>query len=110
VGYINAGVMGAGALWGGDNYRYSKIDEVTKDKVAKWQALCREFDVSLPGVAMQFAYAPKSVCDIAIGASKQSNLQQNLDLLKETIDPRIYTKAVELGLLTDKIVNKIEQE
>jgi len=62
------------------------MDEEVKNKIEKWNILCNQYDVSLPAVAMKFGFAHNNIDDIAIGASRKENLQQNLDLLNVDVD------------------------
>jgi len=76
-----AGVFGAGLLWGGDNYRYSRADAgqvARRDKIA---ALCRKHRVSLPWLAVHFATRPKCVRRLVFGCRTAAELRQCVRLL-----------------------------
>lgn len=78
---INAGIFGSGLLWGGSTYQYSKVSDENLEKVKLWEELASKYNLSLPVVALAFAYLPSIVKSVCIGARSPSELIKNHDLI-----------------------------
>ena len=105
-----AGVFGAGLLWGTGNYRYRSADAEVLSRRDKLQALCKEFGVELPYLALHFATRPTVVTDVVIGCANSTELQGNLKLFKEVAPevlaklPALYARAVSEGLVSSAAI------
>jgi hypothetical protein len=54
---VNVYICVPGLLWGGEHYMYdSSVPPEVKEKVTKWTALAQKFGLTLPQVAMNFAF------------------------------------------------------
>merc|ERR1719263_2781009 len=81
VKVANVGVFASGLLWGGKHYRYSEVvPDKVKDKVSKWTMLAEKYKLSLPQVALNFAFLPKCVDRVAFGAARADFVEQNVAL------------------------------
>eukprot|EP01043_Picozoa_sp_COSAG02_P066480 COSAG02_NODE_10364_length_1958_cov_2.222700_2_plen_92_part_00 len=67
----------------------------------QWEALSAKHDVSLPAVALAFAFAPRCVRKIVLGVANASEVRENVATLVETgaIPAELWSEAKELGLL-----------
>jgi len=104
VSVTNVGVFASGLLWGGSHYKYDNaIPNVVKDKVAKWSALALKHNLSLPLVALNFAFLPKVVEMVAFGANRADQVDANLALLDKVVPVELWAEAKELGLIHESI-------
>jgi D-threo-aldose 1-dehydrogenase len=100
VKIVNVGVFASGLLWGGEHYKYdSAIPDDVKDKVTKWKALAEKYSLSLPQVALNFAFLPVSVEYCAFGTSRAEAVKQNVDLCGVTVPVELWKEAKDQGLI-----------
>lgn len=98
----NVGIFCSGLLWGGDNYMYGKgIPDTVKEKVTKWTALAKKHDLTLPQVALSFAFLPEIVDMAAFGTSRASNVDENVGLCGKAIPLALWEEAKASGLISD---------
>jgi len=107
----NAGIFGAGALWGRGTYRYKSIDPALDAKVRAWEASAAARDISLPALALQFAFMPEVVTHVALGMQTRREVQANLAMLAELKDHAgstewrtLWGEAQKEGLLRPDLV------
>eukprot|EP00667_Euglena_gracilis_P014855 EG_transcript_15410 len=103
VAVINASVFGSGLLWGNDKMYYEDALPQHLALRERWQALAEKHGVSLPAVALQFAFLPRVVRQVAIGCRTPEEVDRNVALLKETVPASLWREARALGLLPDFI-------
>ena len=99
----NAAIFASGLLVGGATYKYCPADKVHFDKVARWTALCDEFEVPLGAVAMKFALLPEVIQAVAVGVKCPSELAQSLDWFRTPVPPAIFVEAKKRGLIEDHV-------
>merc|ERR1711865_361874 len=100
IAITNVGVFASGLLWGGGHYKYdASIPDDIKDKVTKWSDLAAKHKLTLPQVALNFAFIPESVTYCAFGTSRAEAVVQNLDLLGVTVPLELWKEAKDLGLI-----------
>lgn len=63
--------------------------------------LSAKHKVSLPAVALAFAFAPRCVTKIVLGVANASEVRENVETLGKTgeIPSELWSEAKELGLL-----------
>jgi D-threo-aldose 1-dehydrogenase len=75
----------------------------TQDKSRRdqWVALASKHGVSLPAVALAFAFAPRCVTKIVLGVANASEVRENIATLAKTgaIPTELWSEAKDLGLL-----------
>lgn len=104
VKVVNVGVFAAGLLWGGSHYKYdSNIPDSVKDKVSKWTELVAKYDLSLPQVALNFAFLPEIVESCAFGTSRAAAVEQNIALVGKTVPLALWKEAKEMGLIHEAV-------
>lgn len=104
VSVTNVGVFASGLLWGGSHYKYDDaIPDAVKDKVAKWTALASKHGLSLPQVALNFAFLPTVVASVAFGAARAEQVDANVALVDKVVPVELWTEAKALGLIHDSI-------
>jgi len=100
VRICNVGVFASGLLWGGSHYKYdASIPERVTKKVEAWQELAQKHNLSLPQVALNFAFLPKIVDSVAFGTSDPAKAKQNVDLCGATVPLELWKEAKEKGLI-----------
>jgi len=97
---VNVGIFASGLLWGGAHYKYnSKIPDAVKDKVCKWTELAAKYKLSLPQVALNFAFLPTVVDRCAFGAERAEFVEKNVALCGMTVPVALWKEAKEMGLI-----------
>lgn len=100
----NVGIFCSGLLWGGSTYMYGDgIPDRVKDKVTKWTALAEKHGLTLPQVALAFAFLPEAVSMCAFGTSRASNVDENVALCGKAVPVALWAEAKESGLIADFI-------
>ncbi|CAE6917203.1 pld1 [Symbiodinium natans] len=95
-----AAVFCAGLLWGQGLYKYtSTVPPEAADKARRWEEIVRPFGLSLPAVALAFAYLPTCVERIAIGCASAEHVRSNVKLCNTEVPLELWRKAKEQGLL-----------
>jgi len=72
-----------------------------RDRIEQWEALSKQFDLTLPAVALDFASI--GVHQVSIGMASKREVKQNLDLLTHNVEFGIYTAAFAQGLLSTEV-------
>lgn len=108
VEVYNAGIFGAGLLWGGSNFRYRAAEESEIRRRDEWAALCRDDlrGVSLPAAAFTFAMLPLAVTKVAFGCTSVQELDACVQAADESvhIDPVVMVRAaLKRGLLSEGV-------
>ena len=99
----NAGVFGSGLLWGGSTLRYSTAPPEMVALAGRWDRLAKEHEVTLPAVALQFAFAHKAVEMCAVGCASPEQVRSNKGLLEQAIPKKLWKEAKEDGLLPKEV-------
>ena len=60
IGVTIAAIFASGLLVGGDTYKYEKAPQEMRDKTEAWKALAAKYNLTLPALAMAFAFLPCS--------------------------------------------------
>jgi len=95
-----AAIFCSGLLWGQNAFMYSSnVPTELAEKVKRWEELTTSFGLSLPAVAMAFAYLPTCVEKIAIGVTSPDQVEKNVALCDAEVPAALWLKAKELGLL-----------
>lgn len=99
---INAGIFGSGLLWGGDTLRYSKASKEDIARVRSWDCLAVRYDLTLPVVALAFAFLPQIVESVCIGARSPGELIENHNLLSQihSVPIDMWREAIDKNLLS----------
>jgi D-threo-aldose 1-dehydrogenase len=104
VGIVNASVFNSGLLAtdnpGADaRYDYGGVPEPVLDRVRAIAAVCREFGISLPAAALQYALRDDTVRSIVVGGSNPEQLRQNAGRMVEVIPAELWDALVEKDLI-----------
>lgn len=99
----NVGVFASGVLWGGNHYLYGNVPESVKQICAKWTVLAEKHGLSLPQVALNFAFLPKIVNYVAFGTSRAEAVDQNVALCGKTVPVSLWKEAKESGLIDSRL-------
>ncbi|CAE7723679.1 pld1 [Symbiodinium pilosum] len=95
-----AAVFCAGLLWGQGFYFYrSSVPQEAAEKVKRWEELAKSFNLSLPAVALAFAYLPSCVERIAVGCASAEQVRSNAQLCDVEVPLELWQKAKADGLL-----------
>mmetsp|Transcript_12932 Transcript_12932/g.24422 ORF Transcript_12932/g.24422 Transcript_12932/m.24422 type:complete len:357 (-) Transcript_12932:94-1164(-) len=95
-----AAIFCAGLLWGQNHFMYSStVPPAIAEKAKQWEDLCKSFSLSLPAVAMAFAYLPKCVERIAVGCSSAEQVRSNVKLCDVEVPVELWQQAKARGLL-----------
>lgn len=91
----NAGVFGAGLLWGvSTNYKYRTATKQELEKRDRWNEVAQELGVSLPALAFAFAYLPRPVSKICFGAATAKQLDACVAAADESVAGKLDVRAM----------------
>lgn len=99
----NASIFASGLLAGGTTYQNKEAPIEIVRRAARWSALAEKYNTSLPAVALQFSLLPEVVELAAIGMRSSEEVEKNVALLAERVDPRLWLEAQREGLLAPHI-------
>lgn len=97
-GGFNSGILATGATPGA-KYNYAPAPAAILDRVARIEAVCREFHVPLPAAALQFVVAHPAIASFTAGTRTVEQLQQNLAWFSAPIPPAFWAELKRQGLL-----------
>jgi aryl-alcohol dehydrogenase-like predicted oxidoreductase len=107
----NAGVFGAGLLWGGSHYRYEAARGEVLEKRDKWQQVADQYKVPLPSLALAFAGQIEIVSHVAIGCASAAELdgcvKAALTLPRRDKRVAIWNDAFSRGLISKPVYTKL---
>jgi D-threo-aldose 1-dehydrogenase len=99
AGVFNSGILGGGSRGNTRTYNYSAVPPEIMRKVEQIEEVCREFDVPLASVALQFVAANPAVTTVLQGAKSVAELRQNVESLTRPIEPALWVRLKERGLI-----------
>lgn len=103
VGVINSAVFNAGFLIGSDNFDYVKITRESDPEKFEWRdkfnAICKEYDVTPAAVCVQFSFLFPEIISVALNTTKASRVQSNVDLAKAVIPTGLWQRLKQEGLI-----------
>ncbi|MBB5701996.1 D-threo-aldose 1-dehydrogenase [Ochrobactrum daejeonense] len=99
-GGFNSGILATGAIPGA-KYNYSPAPKPIMDKVAKIEAVCRDYNVPLPAAALQFVVAHPAIPSFCAGTRTVEQLEQNLKWFCHPIPTDFWAELKNRKLLRD---------
>merc|ERR1712150_196479 len=103
----NVGIFASGLLVGSSNYKYdSNIPKDIQDKLKKWRALANKHDIKMITLALQFAFLPEVVENVAIGIRDAQKAGANAELFDESeraVPLELWKEAQTQGLIRKEI-------
>ncbi len=105
VGIVNASVFNSGLL-ASDNpgldarYEYGEVPPAMLQRVQSIAEVCREFGVSLPTAALQYAGRNGAVRSVIVGGSRPAQLRDSAERMSETVPAQLWTALVDRGLVS----------
>ena len=84
-GVFNSGILATGAI---DNskYNYTPAPKNILEKVRKIEAICQNYSIPLPTVAMQFCLGHPQVSSLSLGAVSPNEVKLNIAGVKQISD------------------------
>jgi D-threo-aldose 1-dehydrogenase len=99
-GPYNSGILATGVQGTGPwHYDYAPATPAVISKVAALEAVCRDFGVSLPAVALQFPLAHPAVVSVIPGIGNVHRVEQTLQLFATEIPASFWAELRERGML-----------
>ena len=99
-GGFNSGILATGATPGA-KYNYAPAPPAILERVARIEAVCREFHVPLPAAALQFVVAHPAIASFTAGTRTVQQLRQNLDWFSALIPAAFWAQLKRQGLLRE---------
>lgn len=99
-GGFNSGILATGATPGA-KYNYAPAPPAILERVARIEAVCREFHVPLPAAALQFVVAHPAIASFTAGTRTVQQLRQNLDWFSAPIPAACWAQLKRQGLLRE---------
>jgi D-threo-aldose 1-dehydrogenase len=97
---VVGGPFNSGILVGGSTWNYAKAPESVMAKVRALEAVCKDFNVSLPAAALQFPLTHPAVCNVLPGPRTPEELNGILDWWNVKIPDEMWTAFAEKGLVS----------
>lgn len=97
-GVYNSGVLATGPV-AGARFNYGTAPREVLTKVKRLADVCRRYDVELPAVALQFAYAHPVVTSICLGARNVEQQRRNAELFECAIPQELWEELRTAGLV-----------
>ena len=99
-GGFNSGILATGATPGA-KYNYAPAPPAILERVARIEAVCREFHVPRPAAALQFVVAHPAIASFTAGTRTVEQLRQNLDWFSAPIPAAFWAQLKRQGLLRE---------
>ncbi|RWZ68743.1 aldo/keto reductase [Labedella populi] len=105
VGVVVASVFNSGLLAQDvpardGRYEYGSVPDDVFDRVSAIAAVCAEFDVPLPHVALQFVQRHPLVRTVVVGASRPEQIRQNAERMGAPVPDGVWNRLEEDGLVS----------
>ena len=101
---VNAAVYNGGILAkGAESFPYYVYQEITKEVVniiKRLEGICKEFNVSLPAVALQFSLRNQKIASTVVGMSSPEEIYQNLTLAEIEIPEGLWIELARIPTVT----------
>ena len=88
----NAGIFGSGLLVGGSTLNYAPAPPEMLAKRDRWGDLAKKYGLSLPALAMAFAFLPEAITKVAIGVKSPKEVELNISTIRQSAVPRALWK------------------
>lgn len=102
AGILNTGILATGAVPGA-KYRYRDASPEIMQRVARIEAVCRQFDVPLNAAATQFPLGHPAVTAVVVGADTAQHIAANLKALETAIPAEFWQTLKAEGLLNSSV-------
>lgn len=99
-GGFNSGILATGAV-AGAKYNYAPAPDAIMQRVARIEAVCREYNVPLPAAALQFVVAHPAIPTFCAGTRNVAQLEENLKWFRHPIPAAFWGELKKRGLLRD---------
>ncbi|MEU0495409.1 aldo/keto reductase [Mycobacterium sp. NPDC006124] len=99
-GVYNSGILATGPV-AGARFDYSAAPPEVLSKAAALQDVCATFDVDLPAVALQFAYAHPTVVSACVGARDRAQQLRNAAMAETVVPPELWQALRDANLLRE---------
>jgi D-threo-aldose 1-dehydrogenase len=97
-GAFNSGILARG-VQGDLKFNYVAAPKEVIERVARLEAVCREYDVPLAAAALQFPYAHPAVATVLTGARSVEELRENVASFERPIPAELWTALRDKALL-----------
>lgn len=87
-GVYNSGILASGSS--GGRFDYRAAPNKVLERVAKLEASCARFGVTLPAAALQFALGGPGVSAVLIGPANEAELRASLAFARQVIDAGLW--------------------
>jgi len=99
-GPFNSAILARGVSGSGPHYyNYEPASVEIVAKVARIEAVCREFEVPLPAAALQFPGAHPQICSVLAGLANEEEVQSALTWMNTSIPRDLWGELKRQGLL-----------
>ncbi|MCV7421697.1 aldo/keto reductase [Mycobacterium yunnanensis] len=99
-GAYNSGILAKGPVRDA-RFDYAAAPTNVMSKVVALQDVCASFDVELPAVALQFAYAHPVVTSVCVGSRNEQQQQRNAELAATDVPQDLWQALRDANLLRD---------
>lgn len=99
-GVYNSGVLATGPIKGA-RFNYGPAPRDVLTRTGRIEEICRHHDVTLPAVALQFAYAHPAVVSVCIGARNANQQQRNAALFETPVPPQVWDDLRAAGVIRE---------
>jgi len=101
-GAYNSGILATGTAPGtGLRYDYGEAPAEIVARVARLEAVCRDYDVPLAAAALQFPLAHPAVASVLLGLGAPRQVEETIGLHALRIPPQFWLDLREAGLIAE---------
>ena len=105
VSVATAGVFSTGLLVGVKQYAYQAAPPELVRRAKDWGALAKAHGMTLPEVALAFAFLPECAAKVVIGCATAEEVEKNVEAAfrSSQVGHGLWDEAKETGLLQDDL-------
>ena len=100
VGFVNAAPFGGGMLVKGPDrvptYCYAPVDDTVLARVREIESVCRDYDVPMAAVALQFSARDERVASTVVGMSRPQRFAEMHELLATPVPDALWSDIAPL--------------
>jgi D-threo-aldose 1-dehydrogenase len=112
-GPFNSGILAAGASAADRaHFDYGPVPGEVRDRVAKLERACREFDVPLAAAALQFPLAHPAVASVIPGFASAAEVASGIEFFTQRIPPDLWHRLKSERLIDERapVPQALEEE
>jgi D-threo-aldose 1-dehydrogenase len=99
VGVFNSGLLSKSRPAADATYNYQSAPRELLDRANQLAEICEAHGTTLPAAAVAFPYQHPAVTSVVLGMRTPAQVQQNLDLISQTVPQALWDELRDRGLI-----------